>query len=110
MMKLNRTYLQKRLKNNLLAKLTYEIFVLHNAKRFLDNKSQWKFVQEGNLKKILGYACEHTAYYKSLYSVNQVENPRKMLASLPLLDKAKILDMGGGKSIVMKSLTIGIFG
>jgi len=32
MMKLNRTYLQKRLKNNLLAKLTYEIFVLYNAK------------------------------------------------------------------------------
>lgn len=95
MMKLNRTYLQKRLKNNLLAKLTYEIFVMHNAKRFLDNKSQWKFVQEGNLKKILGYACEHTAYYKSLYSLNQVENPRKMLASLPLLDKAKILNIGG---------------
>ena len=56
---------------------------------------QWKFVQEGNLKKILGYACEHTAYYKSLYSLNQVENPRKMLASLPLLDKAKILNLGG---------------
>ena len=52
MMKLNRTYLQKRLKNNPLAKLAYEIFVLHNAKRFLDNKRQWKFVQEENLKKI----------------------------------------------------------
>ena len=109
MMKLNRTYLQKRLKNNLLAKLTYEIFVLHNAKRFLDNKSQWKFVQEGNLKKILGYACEHTAYYKSLYSQNKWKILERCWLLCLCLIKLKS-SIWVGKFIVMKSLTIGNFG
>ena len=95
-MKLNRTYLQKRLKNNPLVKLAYEFFVLRNANSYLANKGQWKAVQEDNLRKILGYACEHTSYFKGVYSANQVENPRKLLASLPLMDKALIRQMGGG--------------
>lgn len=95
MMKLNRTYLQKRLKNNPLAKFAYEFFVLRNAKRYLSAREQWKHVQEENLRKILTYACEHTVYYKGLYSISQVGNPRKLLSSLPLLEKSLILNMGG---------------
>lgn len=94
-MKLNRTYLQKRLKNNPLAKLAYEFFVLRNAKRYNSAKEQWKLEQELNLRKILGYACEHTAYFKGLYSSNQVNDPKKLLVTLPLLDKAVIQNVGG---------------
>lgn len=94
-MKFNRTYLQKQLKDNALAKWAYEMYVWRQAKRYNDAKDNWKFVQEQNLKEILGYAQQHCPYYQGLYSMNQVSEPMTLIKSLPLLDKQTILNVGG---------------
>lgn len=94
-MKFNRTYLQKQLKNNALAKWAYEMYVWGQAKRYNEAKNNWKFVQEQNLKEILGYAVLHCPYYQGLYGMRQVNEPKTLLKSLPLLDKQTILNVGG---------------
>ena len=95
-MKLNRTYLQKKLKNNPFVVCLYVTKVYKLAKKFLSDKSQWKSIQESNLMDILDYANKHSKYYHAIACGLKHGNISKHLEvrSYPLLDKHIILREG----------------
>lgn len=85
---MNRTYLQQRLKTNIIVQWLYMKYVCYYSKRFLANPEIWKKYQLNKLTTILSYAQQHCTYYKRIIRGKvDTSNSITLLKSLPLLDK-----------------------
>lgn len=86
---MNRTHLQHKLKDNVIAQFLYSAVIYRLAKRLLKNRTEWENMQRVALVDMLRYAQEHCKYYQSLFGAQPVNeyNVLDILHSTPLLDK-----------------------
>lgn len=93
---INRSYLQRMLKNNSVAQFVFVTY-LHIVAQVLERKrNKWKNIQNNYLVKILRYAQKHSLYYKRILIDKEVTNKNvfEVLKSLPLLEKSIIKELG----------------
>lgn len=95
-MMINRSYLQRSLKNNPLIQFIFIAYIFIITKYFEKNKDKWLDFQKERLVKILCYAQKHSQYYNRILAKRVITNKNaiKLLQSLPLLDKQIIQRIG----------------
>lgn len=93
---MNRTYIQSKLKKNVLVQTLHTFFVYFQAKSFLNKKSIWTDLQKREMTHILQYAQEHCFYYRNILENSKInqDNVLSILETMPLLDKSIIHEQG----------------
>jgi phenylacetate-CoA ligase len=89
---MNRTYIQSKIKKNVIVQALHTFYVYCEANFFLKQKSNWSNLQKKELIRILKYAREHCSYYKEILedAVVSQDNIISILEKMPLLDKGII--------------------